>query len=85
MVAINLLRKRRAHQRGHRQTIHPDPKGKSLDQTAIPPRLQEAGNPRLTNLESFKVDSAALRWRIDEFKSIVDGRGLIWMEVSCAW
>lgn len=36
-------------------------------------------------LESFKVDSAALRWRIDEFKSIVDGRGLIWMEVSCAW
>ena len=24
-------------------------------------------------LESFKVDSAALRWRIDEFKSIVDG------------
>ena len=30
-------------------------------------------------------DSAALRWRIDEFKSIVDGRGLIWMEVSCAW
>ena len=27
----------------------------------------------------------SLRWRIDEFKSIVDGRGLIWMEVSCAW
>ena len=51
MVAIDLLRKRRTHQRGHRQTIHTNPKGTSLDQTAIPPRPQETGNPRPTNLE----------------------------------
>lgn len=35
--------------------------------------------------EAFKVDSAAFRWQEDEFLSIVDEHGLIWMEVSCAW
>ena len=53
MVPINLLRKRRTHQRGHRQTIHPNPKGKSLDRTARIPRPQETGNPRLTSLEGY--------------------------------
>lgn len=72
MVAIDLLRKRRAHQRGHRQTIHPDPKGKSLDQTAIPPRPQEAGNPRLTNLEEvgerrLQVSQRLLQWHAGHF------------------
>lgn len=35
--------------------------------------------------ETFKVDSAAFRWRVDEFRTIVDEHGLVWMEVSCAW
>lgn len=52
MVAIDLLRKRRTHKRGHREKIHPDPKGKSLDQTAIPPRPQEAGHPHPKNGET---------------------------------
>lgn len=34
--------------------------------------------------ETFKVDSAAFRWRVDEFRTIVDEYGLVWMEVSCA-
>lgn len=46
---------------GHRQTIHPDPKGKSLDQTAIPHRQQEAGNPCPTNLDLL-VRCSARRW-----------------------
>lgn len=36
-------------------------------------------------VESFKVDSAAFRWRVDEFNTIVDEHGLVWMEVMCAW
>ena len=57
----------------------PEPYGTRAEADALFELLRDGG------LESFKVDSAALRWRIDEFKSIVDGRGLIWMEVSCAW
>lgn len=57
----------------------PEPFGTRAEADALFESLRDGG------LESFKVDSAALRWRIDEFKSIVDGRGLIWMEVSCAW
>lgn len=57
----------------------PVPFGTRAEADALFESLRDGG------LESFKVDSAALRWRIDEFKSIVDGRGLIWMEVSCAW
>lgn len=54
MVAIILLRKRRTHQRGHRKTVHPNPKGTGLIRTAIPPRPQEAGNPRLRILNRYK-------------------------------
>lgn len=35
--------------------------------------------------EDFKVDSAAFQWRRDEFYTILDSRGLIHMEVRCAW
>lgn len=35
--------------------------------------------------ETFRVDSAAFRWRMDEFRTIVDEHGLEWMEVMCAW
>lgn len=57
----------------------PEPFGTRAEADALFESLRDGGR------ESFKVDSAAFRWRIDEFKSIVDGRGLIWMEVSCAW
>ena len=35
--------------------------------------------------EAFRADSAAFRWRMDEFTTIVDEHRLVWMEVSCAW
>ena len=35
--------------------------------------------------EAFRADSAACRWRMDEFTTIVDEHRLVWMEVSCAW
>lgn len=57
----------------------PEPFGTRAEADALFESLRDGGR------ESFKVDSAAFRWRVDEFKSIVDGRGLIWMEVSCAW
>lgn len=36
-------------------------------------------------VESFKVDSAAFRWRIDDFQTIIDETGRIHMEACCAW
>lgn len=45
----------------------PEPFGTRAEADALFESLRDGG------LESFKVDSAALRWRIDEFKSIVDG------------
>lgn len=51
MVAIDLLRKRRTHQRGHRQTIHTNPKGTSLERRFLPAHKRR-GNPHLTNLEA---------------------------------
>ena len=36
-------------------------------------------------VEPFKVDSAAFRWRIDDFQTIIDETGRIHMEVCCAW
>lgn len=36
-------------------------------------------------VESFRVDSAAFRWRVDEFRTIVDEAGRIHMETCYAW
>lgn len=49
MVAVNLFRQRRAHQRGHCEKVHPNTKRTRIK--AIPPRPQEAGNPCLKRLE----------------------------------
>lgn len=52
MVAINLLRERRTYQRRHRQKIHSNPKGKSLepDGDSFPPTRGGESSP-ITSLE----------------------------------
>lgn len=56
MVTQHLFRQCRTHQRGNRQTIHPNTEGKNM--TAIPPRPQEAENPRPNLLNASPCISA---------------------------
>lgn len=52
-----------------------------LSESAAKERMESV---RGGGLEPFKVDSAAFRWRIDEFRRIVEP-GMVRVEVSCAW
>ena len=62
MVAINLLRERRTYQRRHRQKIHSNPKGKSLepDGDSFPPTRGGESSP-ITSLEHAKQPDYRVR------------------------
>ena len=64
MVTQHLFRQCRTHQRGNRQTIHPNTEGKNL--TAIPPRPQEAENPRPNLLNCTRLDSNVIEIEFDD-------------------